>query len=87
MKLTLLKNPYTTVEGAEPTHHLQVNIGQTDWMRLYKTLPFHGVQDSFLATLFSKFIELADSELPEKYDLDSEEIIVNIVNRLNLKKK
>ena len=87
MKLSLLKNPYTAGKGDVPVHHIQVNIAEQEWMKVYRTMPFHGFQDSFFATLYAKFVELTEHELPERHDLDTEEIIVGLLNRLTLKPK
>lgn len=88
MKLSILRNPYTEDYDADrEVHHVQLNIEMSAWMEFYRILPFHGTQDSFMSTLFHKFMELAREELPESYDLDAEEAVVEILKRLELSPK
>tara|TARA_R110000772_G_scaffold102194_6_gene202860 strand:- start:577 stop:876 length:300 start_codon:yes stop_codon:yes gene_type:complete len=87
MKLSILRNPYTAT--AEPVDeddikHVQFNIEETAWMEFYRVLPFHGTQDSFMATLFFRFMELSRAELPTGYDFDAEERVVELLQRLEL---
>ena len=58
-----LTNPYKLDESNPPLVHLQGDVSQEVWNRIYLLHPYKGVQDKIISSLFFKFAEQVEKEL------------------------
>lgn len=79
-----LLSPYKIGERNQQLQHLQFDVGKDDWNKVWRAFPEHGFQDRFLSKLFHRFYELSRDELPVTYDLESEQKLVSLIERLTL---
>lgn len=77
-------NPYKGDIRQQNLTHIQCDVGEDDWRRIWRIYPEHGFQDRFMSMLFKRFFELAQPELPNEYGLESEQALATLIKRLTL---
>lgn len=67
-----LTNPYKLDESNPPLVHLQGDVSQEVWNRIYLLHPYKGIQDKIISSLFHKFAEQVEKEFANEPNTTSE---------------